>query len=147
MPALKNQEHPLNNGRVRSWSPVGGSDLGRRSRWRNIGREERRKRNIYGLLSLGAIVALALWHRVVPDLAWVLGLGLLAWTAALCLLQARAGICVFHAARGCVDFGRGPMPIRSPRIQRILRRKAVRVHLLAATSWGVTTTLGVLVKI
>jgi hypothetical protein len=116
-------------------------------RWRNIGRTEREKRKIYGLLTLGATVALLLWHSAVPDLAWVLGVGFLAWSAALCLLQARAGICVFHAAVGMVNFGRGPMPIRSPRVKAILRRRAVRLHLLAATTWGVATTLGVFAKI
>ena len=116
-------------------------------RWGNIGRAGREKRKIYGLLTLGALAALLLWHGVVPDLAWVLGVGFLAWSAALCLLQARAGICVFHAAVGVVDFGRGPAPIRSPRIRTILRRRALRVHLLAATSWGVATTLCVFAKI
>ena len=121
--------------------------MDRRPRWRNIGRVERENRKIYGLLSLGALVALVLWHRVVPELAWVLGIGLLAWLAAMYLLQARTGICVIHAALGRVEFGRGPRPIRSRRIKNILRGRAVRLHLLAATSWGVATTLGMLVKI
>jgi hypothetical protein len=118
-----------------------------RLRWRNIGCEGRKKRRIYGLLTLGAIAALLLWHAVVPDLAWVLGVGFLAWSAALCLLQARAGICVFHATLGMVDFGRGPTPIRSSRVKSILRRHALRLHLLAAISWGVATSLSAVAKI
>jgi hypothetical protein len=116
-------------------------------RWRNIGGAERKKRKIYGLLTLGAIAALVLWETAVPDLVWVLGVGFFAWSAALCFLQARAGICVFHAAVGMVDFGRGPAPIRSPRIKTILRRRALRLHLLAATSWGFATALCVFAKI
>lgn len=116
-------------------------------RWRNISPYERKKRNIYGLLSIGALVALLLWHSALPGLVWVLGVGALAWSAALWLLQARTGICVVHAALGRVDFGRGPAPIRSVRIKSILRRRALRLHLLAATSWGFATTICVLAKI
>ena len=125
----------------------GGSGLATPLRWRNISRHERKKRKIYGALSLAAAVALLLWHEHVPELAWVLGVGLLAWAAALWLLQARTGICVVLAALGMVNFGRGPAKIRSARIKSILRRRALRLHLLAATSWGVATTLCAVAKI
>jgi hypothetical protein len=110
-------------------------------RWKNIGPAEREKRKLFGIAAIAVVALLAASHGAVPDLLWVLAVGFMAWSAVLCLLQWWAGVCVFHAALGLKNFDRGPSPIRSERMKRIIRGRAVRLHLLAATGWGIVTTL------
>ncbi|MET0648431.1 MAG: hypothetical protein ABW208_17605 [Pyrinomonadaceae bacterium] len=95
----------------------------------NIGPRERRKRRLFGIVSLTAGVAAAFvlvvfgasrwWRLVVFPLIWMAGLG---------LLQAREKTCIALAARGACNMDSGEVPVNDSALAARLREKAAAVH-------------------